>query len=146
MRQITLIAVGRLKSRPWKALAEDYAQRIARSVKFNLIELKDHGPEAEGQKMLAHWQKLTSTTTVAVTEEGQSLSSRELSGWLSPEAPDLCFVMGGPYGLCPEVRATAGRQLSLSPMTFTHECARVLLLEQLYRGLSLLQGSGYHHD
>ena len=56
-----------------------------------------------------------------------------------------CFIIGGAYGLCPAVRNKARRVLSLGPMTFPHELAQVLLLEQLYRADAILRGAPYHH-
>ena len=58
----------------------------------------------------------------------------------------MCFIIGGAYGLSPEVKARADRLLSLSPMTLTHEFARLVLMEQLYRAASINSGSKYHHD
>ena len=85
---------------------------------------------------------------IALCVEGCMRSSEELSGllsdWSSRGGSSLAFLIGGSYGLAPSLKAQAWAKLSMSPMTFPHHLARVMLLEQLYRSFKIDEGSGYH--
>lgn len=106
------------------------------------------------------WQQQTESTrvlaalrpqerVVVLDERGKLLSSpqfaQQLGNWSDQGGRDLVFVTGGAYGLTDAVRERADLVLSLSPMVFPHQLVRVLLSEQLYRALSILKGTGYHH-
>ncbi|HMU12562.1 MAG: 23S rRNA (pseudouridine(1915)-N(3))-methyltransferase RlmH [Bacteroidetes bacterium] len=86
---------------------------------------------------------------VVLDETGRSLDSRafarKMGDWRDQGAREVCFVVGGAYGLTDAVRNKADLLLSLSPMTFPHQLVRVLLAEQLYRAWAILKGTGYHH-
>lgn len=81
--------------------------------------------------------------------QGSSYSSEEfaagLEKWLEDPIRRPCFILGGAFGLSDEVRERCDRLISLGPMTLPHELARVVLLEQLYRAMTILKGTGYHH-
>jgi 23S rRNA (pseudouridine1915-N3)-methyltransferase len=82
---------------------------------------------------------------VALTEEGSQFDSVGFAQWLGGMASDrIALVIGGAEGLAPSLKAKATAKLSLSPMTFPHEIARLLLVEQIYRGVTILQGGPYH--
>lgn len=135
-------------------LAARYAERIARRVPLRIEDLgagRGKQPRQvatwEGRKFLA---KLPPTSfPVALEAGGRSLSSEKFAAWLegtlSRAGGDLVFMIGGHEGLAPAVSQRARERLSLSAMTFTHEMARVLLLEQIYRALTILRGEPYHH-
>lgn len=144
--RITLLAVGKLKVPEWRRLAASYTERITRQAKLELIELRDADRARESERLLASLEKLAPDACFLLAEEGRALTSRQLAGQFEATAGGhLAFVIGGAYGMSPELKQK-GRLLSLSPMTFPHEMARVILLEQMYRALSILAGSGYHHD
>ena len=82
---------------------------------------------------------------VALSEEGKLFSTAEFAEFLKRCDTRMVFVVGGPFGLAPEVKAKADLLWSLSPLTFTHELARLLLYEQLYRAANFNAGGGYHH-
>ena len=86
---------------------------------------------------------------VLLDERGETLTSEELAAVLGKHMVDgtgeLVFVIGGAYGVSNEVKQAANRRLSLSAMTFTHQMARLFLLEQLYRGFSILRNEPYHN-
>lgn len=143
--RLSLIAVGKLKNTSWRALAEDYAKRIRRQARLDIVEVRDADPEREGERLLAALETARASYVFVLSEEGSSMPSRELAGELAKDpGAGYVFVIGGAYGLSDEVKA-AGKLLRLSVMTFPHEMARVVLLEQLYRALSINAGSGYHH-
>jgi 23S rRNA (pseudouridine1915-N3)-methyltransferase len=93
----------------------------------------------EGEKILKQ-----SSSYILLDERGRELSSVEFADALRDRS-EADFVLGGPYGVSDEVRSAASDMISLSRMTLTHEMARVLLLEQLYRAMTIMKGGSYHH-
>ncbi len=142
----TVLCVGRMKDRRLAALVDDYATRLARSGRFEIVELKDGTVEQEGARITEALAKRRPACVFALAEEGRTFTSAEFARNLGAlQGGSTVFVVGGPYGLSEAVKAGADSLLSLSPMTFTHEIARLLLCEQLYRAVSILSGTGYHH-
>lgn len=151
--QIDVIAVGRIRARHWSAAQEDYLGRLQRYVAVRLVELKDvvgSVPDAaalqrEGTQLLQAARP--AHRRIALTPEGESLDSLALARWLGQQLEQhghIALLIGGPLGFAPEVLAGCEEQLALSRMTFPHELARVMLLEQLYRAMTLLSGEKYH--
>lgn len=144
---LKIIAVGKMKSKPLEELANEYRKRVSKYDKLEIVELKDMGVEKEGEKML-EILKGAKGKIYAMGEEGKTQTSEEFSEILEKDLMEngaSIFIIGGPYGLSKKVKLTAHRIFSLSKMTFTHEWARAILLEQLYRAKSISAGSGYHH-
>ena len=143
---IRIVAVGKMKDRRLAALLEDYLQRIRALAPVEVVELKDQDPEKEARAMVA---KLGSARgrghVVALDERGDDVTSRDLARLLG-EHGGLSFLVGGADGLGSAARERADRTLRLSSLTLTHEMARTLLAEQVYRGLSILRGKPYHRD
>ena len=141
---IRILAVGKLKDRRLADLADDYRRRIRPLAPAEVVELKDQTPEKEARQMLDRvGAKGGNTVVVAMDEHGDAMDSTAFAKLLGRHG-SLTFLVGGADGLTDAVRARADRVLRLSRMTFTHEWARVLLLEQIYRGLSILRGMPYH--
>lgn len=124
-------------------------------MRLELIVVKDaHGRlspeqrnEVEGRALLA---KLgPKDQALGLDAQGEAYSSEgfavALEKWLEDPVRRPCFVLGGAFGLSEDVRDRCDQLISLSPLTLPHELARVVLLEQLYRAMSILRGSGYHH-
>ena len=89
----------------------------------------------------------TNETLITLNENGQSFSSKQLSKKLQDcQHQNITFVIGGAAGLSPSLNSFASWQLSLSPLTFPHEIARLLLIEQLYRSQTIIQGGPYHRE
>lgn len=150
MFRFRLIAVGKIKEPAIKLLCEHYAERMRRQyqVTFELIEVKDApSPAAEGKALLkAIGEGRSCGPVYALAEEGGQLPSVALAKELAAlPGRAATLVIGGAYGLCPEVKQHADALLSLSAMTLTHELARLFLVEQLYRCTSITAGSKYHH-
>jgi 23S rRNA (pseudouridine1915-N3)-methyltransferase len=141
---IRVLAVGKIKDKRLSGLAADFLQRIGPMAPAEVVELKDTQPDREGRDMVA---KLGSPDghqlVVAMDEKGEDLSSTDLADLLGRHG-NICFLIGGADGLGTAARTRADRTLCLSRLTLTHEMARVLLLEQIYRGLSILRGKPYH--
>ncbi len=147
MFRLTLIAVGRLKNQHLRALCDDYSGRLRRMGRFDTVELKDSDVEAEGSRILTAFDNRAGAESWALAEEGKTMTSTALAQRIQErQGAELVLIIGGPYGLSPSVKQRANRLFSLSPMTFTHEMARYLLLEQLYRAASINTGSKYHHE
>jgi len=152
MRRVTVLCVGKLKERFYAQAAEEYAKRLGRYCKLEVVELPEQRlPEspapgeierALGREAEALRAKL-SGRYIALCVEGEQRSSEEFAMLLEPPEP-LAFVIGGSYGLHPSVKAGAVLRLSMSQMTFPHHLARVMVLEQIYRGFKILEGSRYH--
>lgn len=147
MYRLTLITVGKLKNAHLRALCEDYLERLKRGGKVDVIEFKDSDPETEGARIIEALKGRDDANVWALAEEGSTMRSVDLAQAIDFQmGAELVFVIGGPYGLSKAVKKHASGLFSLSPMTFTHEMARYLLLEQLYRGVSINAGSKYHHE
>jgi 23S rRNA (pseudouridine1915-N3)-methyltransferase len=138
--RIRVIAVGRVRKR-W--IAEGIAVFLRRLPGLEVLELRDGGPVRDAQAVLAALRP--DEQLVVLSEEGQSLNSRALAERLAQLGSGrLALVIGGADGIDPALKARAAWCLSLSAMTFPHELARLLLLEQLYRARSILEGGPYH--
>jgi 23S rRNA (pseudouridine1915-N3)-methyltransferase len=146
MFQFTLITIGRIKNKSLASLCEDFTKRLTRQGKFEQIELKDGTIENEGARILETLSKRKNSRIYALAEEGTTYTSTAFANeLLDLQGKPAVFIIGGAYGLSQQVKAHADNCLSLSPFTFTHEIARMLLCEQLYRAVSINTGSNYHH-
>ena len=156
--KILLISVGTMREAPLKELAERYSSRIPHYIPFEAVEVPDAAssknstPQArkakEGEAILS--KIAPGDFVVLLDERGKQMTSRELASFIDRKAATLSrnivFVIGGPYGFSQEVYNRANLLLGISKMTFTHEMARVLTLEQIYRAMTILRGEPYHHD
>lgn len=141
--------IGKTKEKNWKALQEEYLKRLSHFVKCEIVEIRDsaphEGPEIEGKRILEALNP--KTLAVLLDVGGKAVSSHQLANviekWLVGGAREITFVIGGATGVSKEIRERADYMLSLSFLTFTHEMARVVLLEQLYRGYSIIKGFPY---
>ena len=147
MFHFTLIAIGRVRSKPLTSLCEDFSKRLKRQGIFEQIELKDGTVENEGTRILKTLSKRRNARVYALAEEGTTYTSTNFANeLLNLQGRPVVFIIGGAYGLSQTVKTHAEFCLSLSPFTFTHEIARMLLCEQLYRAVSINTGSNYHHE
>ena len=155
---MALICLGRLKENYWRDAAAEYEKRLSRFGKWETIELPDLPEPAnsspaieeqikkkEGEAILARIRD--GDIVVCLCIDGRQMDSVQLSGKLT-ELIDtgrrVVFVIGGSLGLSPEVVRRAQLRLSFSPMTFPHQLARIMLLEQTYRALKIAAGERYH--
>ena len=147
MFRFTLICVGKLKSSAITSMVTAYQERIQRNGKIESITVPDSTIESESQRILEHLSKRNHAKVFVLAEEGQSMSSKAFSKELEAlRGQHAIFVIGGAYGLSDSVKQSADVLLSLSKMTVTHELAQLLLNEQLFRAVSIMTGSKYHHD
>ena len=155
---ITVVAVGKLREKPFRQMADEYLKRIGRFVKVQETELPDLAEpkntsdaierqirEKEGQAILQ--QLKPGDHVIALTIPGRKWDSPGLSAHLDrlmAGGASITFVIGGSLGLSEAVIRRADEELSMSDMTFPHQLARVMLLEQLYRAMKIRAGERYH--
>ena len=153
-----IVCVGKMNEKYWRDAAAEYEKRLSRFLRLETIELPDlpepvnSSPaieaqirQKEGEAILAKLRP--DDIVVALCIEGKQLDSVSLSAQLARYADTgrrVAFVIGGSLGLSPEVVARANMKLSFSPMTFPHQLARIMLLEQVYRACKIGAGERYH--
>ncbi len=149
--KISVLWVGRTKEKFIKEAIKKYIKDIQTMAGIEIVEVKEgKGAFSENRKPAAVLFEeggrilRQAGDFILLDDAGKMMSSMEFSGLLRDKS-SCRFVLGGPYGVSPQVKEAASLRLSLSPMTFPHELARVILLEQVYRGLSIIKGKGYHH-
>jgi 23S rRNA (pseudouridine1915-N3)-methyltransferase len=159
MLTVRLICVGKMKERFFIGAFEEYRKRLGAYCRFELAELPEQrlpdSPSAkeisaaldkEGAEILR--QIPSGSAVIAMCIEGTLKSSeqlaRQVESWTLGGVSRLCFIIGGSFGLSPAVKSAAQLKLSMSPMTFPHHLARVMLCEQIYRAFTILSGSKYH--
>ena len=159
MQRVTVLCVGKLKEKFYIDAAAEYVKRLQRHCKLELVELPeqrlpDDPSSAEIQKALrtegdAIRERLPKGgAVIALCIEGRPCSSQELSCRMAEFGvqgkTQLTFLIGGSVGLSEDLKRRADWRLSMSPMTFPHHLARVMLLEQIYRAFQIQQGTKYH--
>ena len=157
--KLAVLAIGKIKERHYQDACTMYIKRMQVMQPVEVQELPeepipqernqslvDRALEREGRRILACLRK--DDIAVAMTPRGECLDSVAFAAKLNPlpgsEAKRLVFILGSSHGLSDDVYAHCQWELSFGPMTFPHQLARVMLLEQLYRGQMILRGSAYH--
>jgi 23S rRNA (pseudouridine1915-N3)-methyltransferase len=155
--RIRVIAVGQ-RLQPWlKAGCEEYVKRLPREWDFELVALKaatrsESKPAAAAMQVEARaiaGAIQVRSRRVILDERGQQVTTAQLAGRLAGwqrDGRDVALIIGGADGLDPEFRQSADETLALSQLTLPHGLARLLLVEQLYRAASVLQGHPYHRN
>ncbi|MBQ9195708.1 MAG: 23S rRNA (pseudouridine(1915)-N(3))-methyltransferase RlmH [Clostridia bacterium] len=147
---IAVLCAGRLREKYWQDAAAEYVKRMGRYNKLEIIEVPDQpeGPQAmkkEGEDMLRHIRP--EDHVVALCIDAPQLDSPALAAFFRQRAQSgsrVVFVIGGSLGLHQDVLRRADRRISMSAMTFPHQLARVMLLEQIYRAHKINAGERYH--
>ena len=156
--KIKLILVGKTTDGKLAALIEEYTNRLRFYIPFEQIilpELKnaknlplDQQKEKEGNAILARLDN--SDEVILLDEKGKQFSSVDFAAFISRKMifsnKSMVFVVGGPYGFSPGVYQRADSLLSLSKMTFSHQMVRLFVIEQIYRGFTILRNEPYHHQ
>ncbi len=159
MIKINIIAVGKLKEKYFTDACNEYIKRLGSFCNISIQEIEEqkcpNNPsdsdianvlKAEGKRILAAVPD--SATAIALCIEGKQLTSEQLATKLDSLATsgtsNVCFIIGGSWGLDEAVKQRANLRLSMSGMTFPHMLARVMLLEQIYRAFSINKGTKYH--
>ena len=158
--QLSLVAIGRARAGPARALFDDYAERIRKAGPglgirgFKLLERPESRASTAPERMKSEGKAIieatTAATTVVLDEGGENITSAEFARWFGQErdcgTADLAFVIGGPDGLSDPVRNNASRAIAFGRATWPHLMARALLAEQIYRALTILGRHPYHRN
>jgi 23S rRNA (pseudouridine1915-N3)-methyltransferase len=150
--RLRLIWVGKTRNGHINALVDDYVKRLARFARVEVTELREGVSaderavvEEEGKRIVA--ALASNSSTVLLDVEGRQFSSHELAtqieAWQNAGAKEVAFVVGGHLGVTDEIKHRAHLRWSLSRLTLTHEMARVVVVEQLYRAYTILRGLPY---
>ena len=150
--KVRVVWIGKTRSKELSALIDDFLERLRRVVPAEITEIRDPRAGNDRRQVAAEEERLLAALdsedrVVVLDAKGQSWSSQELSQFvdkhLRSDPRRLTFVIGGYGGLSDKVKARGERKWSLSPLTFTHEMTRVLVVEQLYRAMCILKNHPY---
>lgn len=169
MLKLNFIVIGKLKEAYWRDAEQEYRKRLTPFVQFTVTELKEepftskdnpeHIKKKEAEKILAQLGQLggspratssrgTPSYIIALSGDGKVFGSKELAAKLDKlfvEYGSITMIIGGPLGLADDIKQRANLVMSLSLLTFTHQMARVILLEQLYRAMTIINKRQYHY-
>lgn len=148
---IQVVVIGKAKLEPVRLLEKHYRAMLKAFCRLDLMEM----PEGRGEPARALREEaerlkpklIAARCPVLLSAEGPSRTSEDFARWLGARmdrGESLCFAIGSSHGFDPALKVGIREHLSLSPMTFPHELARILFLEQLYRAFSILKGKVYH--
>lgn len=155
---IKLLAIGKTDSKPLQTLMDEYMKRLSFYIKFDLEVIPDiknaknmseaQQKQKEGELILS---KIGATDQlILLDDKGKEFTSigfaDELQKKMNSGIKTLVFVIGGPYGFSDDVYKNAKGKISLSRMTFSHQMIRLFIIEQIYRGFTILKNEPYHHE
>ena len=157
MFHITLISISSDKPGPHRDLCDEYKKRLSPFAKIEEVTLKAEAFRSEGDRervLVAEADRIRKAIpkdafSILLTEHGKTYDSPGFAKWIDQVAEHgakhLALVIGGPLGIDPKLMNDLDATLSLSELTFPHDLARVVLLEQLYRAMTILSGKTYHY-
>ncbi len=159
MLHVHLIVVGKLKETYWREAEVEYLKRLSAFVRVTIHELKEESfsdkdkpeiiKEHEAKKITIEIKKISDSFIIVLDEHGKQFSSinfaKQLNVVTVQQHNTITLVVGGPLGLHESIRQRAHLNLSLSLLTFTHQMARIILLEQLYRAMMIAHSRRYHY-
>jgi 23S rRNA (pseudouridine1915-N3)-methyltransferase len=157
--RLMVAAIGRLKAGPERELAERYRDRVAKAGRavglrdIEIVEIRESRAQEAARRMLEESIALANlipegAIVVALDQSGEALASDSITGvlrgWRDAGRPAAVFCIGGADGLGPELTARADLTLAFGAATWPHQLVRIMLLEQLYRAVTILAGHPYH--
>lgn len=156
MYRISVIAVGALKEAYWRDACDEYSERLKPYARLSVTEVGEtrfskstdraRVVRTEGERLLRVVPR--GAHVIALVPSGKSYSSEQFADVLKREGESghmICFLIGGPLGLSDDVLRFAQQKLTLSSLTFTHQLARVVLFEQVYRAMTIIHSKTYHY-
>ena len=158
MLKVKLVVLGKLKEKYWADAAKEYIKRLSGYCKIEVCEIKDlpvpENPSIgeidtllskEAEEIIRQTDSVRNVVSLCI--EGKSIASEELSSMLADaemNGGSIAFVIGSSHGLHESIKRLSGSRISFSKMTFPHQLARIMLLEQIYRGFKIKKGENYH--
>jgi 23S rRNA (pseudouridine1915-N3)-methyltransferase len=152
--KIRLVCVGKLTNAPLKALSDDYRKRLERLCDLEIIEVKDADDKDGGSRLQREAERIRAVAEpfsecILWDERGEALGSRDFSKFIDKlennSTKRLTMIIGSSHGVADEIKSAVHRKLQLSQFTLTHEWARALTLEQIYRAFCIKRNLPYHH-
>ena len=153
--RLKLLWVGKTQESWVRAGIEEYAGRVRRYLPLEILEAREEKGAQANAMRVRECERLAKllpkgARLVVLDERGEGMTSPEFAAFLSRNrdqgTADLVFAIGGAYGFTDSFRSQAFKAISLSRMTLTHQMVRVFLLEQIYRGFTIMNGEPYHHE
>lgn len=155
MWNITIVAIGKVKEAYFRNAIEEYTKRLGPYVKLSFQELKPEpfygasdkmkAKKLEGERLSAFLEKRPESYVIILDERGKKYSSTTFAHHLEKISQSIIFVIGGSLGIDEPILKQYKNSISLSDMTFPHEMARMVLVEQIYRAVTILKEKEYHH-
>ncbi len=141
--KIRILAVGKIKEQFTKQWIAEFEKRLTKYCALETVEIKESTPLKEGESLL---KLLKDDYAIAFDVNGSFATSTEFASLIKQHMLDhnIAIVIGGPDGLSMPVLLRANQKISLSRMTFTHQLARLLVMEQVYRAFTIMKGEKYH--
>lgn len=145
---IKIIVFGRIKTLELQSLKDEYVKRLGRFTKLEIVTWKETSFEKDNKRVLEYFENNKNEKIILLDEGSENLSTKEFNKTLIKweDTKKVTFIIGRAEGFIDEVKKITTNKLSLSKMTFTHEMAQVLLLEQIYRIMTLRAGIPYHKE
>lgn len=145
--KITILQVGKTKEKAYQTIENEFLKRLKPFAQVESVVIKTSNIDTENEELQKRIPK--EHLVVAMDRRGSALTSEQFAEWLEMkrdfEGGKVAFMIGGPQGFTNETLSKANVVLSLSNMTFTHQMVRLFLLEQLYRGFTIITGKTYHY-
>jgi 23S rRNA (pseudouridine1915-N3)-methyltransferase len=150
--KLQVLAIGKVREHWYRDAIDDYRRRIGKHMAITVLEAdKEHTgneKDLESAYLKIRAEHVKADLPVALDMKGRAMSSEELAAWLESAMVDgknlVSFLVGGPHGLPASASRDSRMILSLSTMTLPHQMARLILMEQIYRALSIIRGEPYH--
>lgn len=159
MLSVALLCVGKLSESHWNQAAAEYCKRLKAYCKLEVIEIAEQrlpSKPTQGditavlqrEAAAIHAKIPQGAAVITLCIEGKTMDSQtfahKLDTMMTGGISKICFIIGGSFGIAQQLKELSALRLSMSPMTFPHQLARVMLLEQFYRAMNLLDGGKYH--
>ncbi len=153
MLKITIVAVGKIKEKFWQTAIEEYSKRLKPYAVLNFVEIKAESFSSqnkkqaqanENQRLINALEKYNKQNVYLLAEAGQEFDSLKFAKFMAKQS-EIILVIGGALGWAEEIKQKYPQTISLSQLTMPHEMARVVLLEQIYRAVSIIKGKEYHY-